>query len=226
MSDAAIKTCGTAAIGLSSLYVAYKILSQKLFAKRSCPPLVMCGPSGVGKGTLIEMAMKEFGDAFMKKISHTTRQPRQGEVNGVHYHFTTKEQMKKEIAEGKFIEHAEVHGNMYGTSVQSVQMIADEGAICLLEADIQGVEKIRKTLLNPSYVFIFPPKFEILKERLAARGSETAEQVEVRLETARTELKKMEAADYVDLKLINSDLDASYAKFREALLSFYPELRK
>lgn len=229
MSEAAIKTCGTAAIGLSALYLTYSILVKKFKSsadvKLSCPPLVMCGPSAVGKGTLIDMAMKEFSSAFMKKISHTTRKPRAGEVNGVHYHFTTKEKMTQEISEGKFIEHAEVHGNMYGTSVDSVQSIADKGAICLLEVDIQGVEAIRKTQLNPLYIFVFPLKFEVLEARMRARGSETEETIKIRLATAKTELAKMEAAQYTDLKLYNDDLDQSYAKFRVALLSYYPQLK-
>jgi guanylate kinase len=86
-------------------------------SKESLPrPVVFCGPSGVGKGTLIDMLMKRFpNDQFGFSVSHTTRKPREGEVNGVHYHFTTVEAMKKDIADGKFIEHANVHGNYYGT---------------------------------------------------------------------------------------------------------------
>lgn len=79
-------------------------------------PVVFCGPSGVGKGTLIEMLMKRFpNDQFGFSVSHTTRKPRDGEVDGVHYHFTTVDKMKKEINDGKFIEYAKVHGNYYGT---------------------------------------------------------------------------------------------------------------
>lgn len=79
-------------------------------------PVVFAGPSGVGKGTLINMLMKRFpNNQFGFSVSHTTRKPREGEVNGVHYHFTTVDQMKKDISQGKFIEHAEVHGNYYGT---------------------------------------------------------------------------------------------------------------
>merc|ERR1711957_346161 len=100
------------------------------------------------------------------------------------------------------------------------------GAICLLEVDIQGVEQICKTTLNPKYVFVFPPTFDDLKARLAARGSETAEQVETRLQTAKNELEKMDAADYADLKSINDDLSVAYPKFKQALLSYYPQLRK
>jgi guanylate kinase len=84
--------------------------------KEAPRPVVICGPSGVGKGTLIELLMKQFpNDQFGFSVSHTTRKPREGEVDGVHYNFSTVEKIKQEIAEGKFIEHAEVHGNYYGT---------------------------------------------------------------------------------------------------------------
>ena len=86
-------------------------------------PVVFCGPSGVGKGTLIEMLMKRFpNDQFGFSVSHTTRQPREGEVDGVHYHYTTVEKIKEEINEGKFIEYAEVHGKYYGTRYERLRL--------------------------------------------------------------------------------------------------------
>ncbi|MCI17332.1 guanylate kinase-like protein, partial [Trifolium medium] len=90
-------------------------------------PIVISGPSGVGKGTLISMLMKEFPSMFGFSVSHTTRAPRNMEKDGVHYHFTEKSVMEKEIKNGKFLEFASVHGNLYGTSVEAVEVVADAG---------------------------------------------------------------------------------------------------
>lgn len=92
-------------------------------------PIVISGPSGVGKGTLISMLMKEFPSMFGFSVSHTTRAPRDMEKNGVHYHFTEKSVMEKEIKNGKFLEFASVHGNLYGTSVEAVEVVADAGKV-------------------------------------------------------------------------------------------------
>jgi guanylate kinase len=93
-------------------------------------PVVICGPSGVGKGTLISRLMKEFPDTFGFSVSHTTRRPRDKEQSGVHYHFTERSIMELEIQEGKFLESATVHGNLYGTSVLAVEAVADAGKVC------------------------------------------------------------------------------------------------
>lgn len=92
-------------------------------------PIVISGPSGVGKGTLISMLMKEFPSMFGFSVSHTTRAPRNMEKDGVHYHFTEKSVMEKEIKSGKFLEFASVHGNLYGTSVEAVEVVADAGKV-------------------------------------------------------------------------------------------------
>lgn len=96
-------------------------------------PLVLCGPSGVGKSTIIARITKEFPDAFGFSVSHTTRAPREGEVDGVNYFFTDRESMQKAIEDGEFIEHAVFSGNMYGTSKTAVQSVMDQGKICILD---------------------------------------------------------------------------------------------
>ena len=92
-------------------------------------PVVICGPSGVGKGTLIGKLMKEFPDKFGFSVSHTTRNPREKEQDGVHYHFTTRQAMEEEIEDGKFLESAEVHGNLYGTSCAAVNAVSEAGKV-------------------------------------------------------------------------------------------------
>lgn len=92
-------------------------------------PVVICGPSGVGKGTLIGKLMKEYPNDFGFSVSHTTRKPRNTEVDGVHYHFTQRADMEVEVREGKFLESADVHGNLYGTSIAAVEAVADAGKV-------------------------------------------------------------------------------------------------
>ena len=101
-------------------------------------PVVICGPSGVGKGTLLTRLMAEHPDSFGFSVSHTTRQPRAGEVDGVHYHFVKKEDMEAAITRGEFIEYARVHSNMYGTSVKAVEDVRAAGKTCLLDIDVQA----------------------------------------------------------------------------------------
>uniref|UniRef100_H2YFN8 guanylate kinase n=1 Tax=Ciona savignyi TaxID=51511 RepID=H2YFN8_CIOSA len=150
----------------------------------SLRPVVFSGPSGTGKSTLLTMLFKEFPNEFGFSVSHTTRQPRPGEVTGTHYHFTTIEDMTKQIQQGNFIEHAKFSNNMYGTSKQAVQDVLKSHKICLLDVDEQGVKSIKKTDLNPLYIFISPPSLEALRDRLNNRGTETPDSVERRMATA------------------------------------------
>eukprot|EP00815_Leptocylindrus_aporus_P007157 CAMPEP_0116054538 /NCGR_PEP_ID=MMETSP0322-20121206/2863_1 /TAXON_ID=163516 /ORGANISM="Leptocylindrus danicus var. apora, Strain B651" /LENGTH=205 /DNA_ID=CAMNT_0003537953 /DNA_START=243 /DNA_END=860 /DNA_ORIENTATION=- len=161
-------------------------------SKNSNRPVVICGPSGVGKGTIINAFMENKTNLsrFGFSVSHTTRQPRVGEVNGIHYHFTTVDQMKKDIDNGLFLEHANVHGNLYGTSKKAVQDVAEKGKICILDIDVQGVQNTKKyDDFEATYIFIAPPSFETLKERLIGRGTESAETLRKRTENARIELE-------------------------------------
>jgi guanylate kinase len=152
-------------------------------------PLVLCGPSGSGKSTLLKKMMEDFPDRFGFSISHTTRKPRPGEVHGQHYHFTTMDEMRQAVADGKFIESATFCGNMYGTSKAAVDAVAQQGKVCVLDIDVQGVKQIKNTELNPLYVFIKPPSLEELKSRLTGRKTESEESLTHRLKVASEELE-------------------------------------
>jgi guanylate kinase len=121
-------------------------------------------------------------------ISHTTRKPREGEKDGVHYNFTTVDEIKKEIEAGKFVEYAEVHGNYYGTSVAAVQTVQEQGKICLLDIDIQGAQNVKKSDLDALYIFIAPPSMEELERRLRGRGTESEDAIVRRLGNAKAEM--------------------------------------
>ncbi|KAF3858149.1 hypothetical protein F7725_011350 [Dissostichus mawsoni] len=125
-----------------------------------------CGvqrPSGAGKSTLLKKLMKEYDSVFGFSVSHTTRNPRPGEVNGKEYHYVTREAMQKAIDNGEFIENAVFSGNMYGTSKAAVQAVQAKNLICILDIDMQGVRNIKKTDLNPIYVSIQPPSMAVLE---------------------------------------------------------------
>ena len=118
---------------------------------------------------VITRLLKEHPDKFGFSVSHTTRKPRPGEVDGVHYHFTTVEQIQKEIEDGKFIEHANVHGNYYGTSRAAVEKVLHSGKVCVLDIDVQGAEQVKKSSLHAKYLFVSPPSMDELEKRLRGR---------------------------------------------------------
>ncbi|KAG9160364.1 hypothetical protein Leryth_008758 [Lithospermum erythrorhizon] len=180
-------------------------------------PIVISGPSGVGKGTLISKLMKEFRSMFGFSVSHTTRGPREKEQDGVHYHFSERSIMEKAITDMKFLEFASVHGNLYGTSVEAVEVVADAGKRCILDIDVQGARSVRASPLEAIFIFVCPPSFEELEKRLRARGTETEEQVQKRLRNARTELDQGKSPGLFDHVLINDDLEGCYARLKELL---------
>ncbi|XP_063929680.1 guanylate kinase [Zophobas morio] len=181
-------------------------------------PLVLCGPSGSGKSTLLKKMMEDFPDKFGFSISHTTRKPRPGEVDGQHYHFTTVEDMQKAILDGQFIEHATFCGNMYGTSKAAVNFVREQGKICVLDIDVQGVKQVKNTDLDPLYVFIKPPSLDELKKRLTARKTETEESLLHRLKVASEELD-YGTEDNFDCIVINDNLEHAYVQLKTFLES-------
>ena len=180
-------------------------------------PLVIVGPSGVGKGTLIAMLQREFPDKFGFSVSHTTRGPRPGEVNGVHYNFVDKQAMERDIANGKFLEHAHVHQNIYGTSFAAVKSVTKAGKICLLDIDVQGAELVKKSGMDAAYVFIAPPSMEELERRLRGRGTEAEDAVLKRLENARTDMKSKDVAGFYYAVIVNDDVDKAYMALKEVI---------
>lgn len=180
---------------------------------------VVTGPSGVGKSVLIKRLMSDVPGRVGFSVSHTTRDPRPGEVDGVDYHFVTRRTMENAIAAGEFVEHAQVHGNLYGTSMSAVQAVIQRGLVCLLDIDIQGAESVRQSRLHPrtSYVFLAPPSLEELERRLRGRGTETEERIQLRLGNARSELAELErrpAAWDMILRWREVDLPRVHDEFR------------
>ncbi|CAO3612772.1 unnamed protein product [Cunninghamella blakesleeana] len=180
---------------------------------------VISGPSGSGKSTLLKRLFAEYPTTFGFSVSHTTRGPRPGEVDGKDYHFVEKSVMESEVAEGKFIESATFSGNMYGTSIKAVQDVVDSGKVCILDIDMQGVKSVKQTDLQPKYIFIQPPSMEILEQRLRGRGTEKEEAILKRLEAAHAELDYAKVPEAYHHIVINDDKDVAYESLCTAIFN-------
>lgn len=191
--------------------------SSVFAVKMSVRPVVISGPSGTGKSTLLKKLMNEYNDCFAFSVSHTTRKPRPGEEDGRDYFFVSRDDMEKAINNNEFVEHAEFSGNLYGTSKKSVEDIATSGRICILDIDMQGVRSVKKTDLNPVFIFIKPPDRESLRSRLVGRGTETEESLKKRLEIAKSELQYAEEPGLFDHVIINNDLEVAYTELKSLL---------
>ncbi len=174
--------------------------------------IAVSGFSGAGKGTLMKKLMDECPDDFALSISATTRQPREGEKEGVEYFFKTKEEFEEMIDAGELIEHAVYVGNYYGTPKKFVDEQRESGKDVLLEIEVQGVLQVKEKFPDTVTVFVTPPTISELRKRLTGRGTEDAETIEKRIERAAEEVRY--AYDY-DYLLINDDIDKAIADLRD-----------
>lgn len=166
--------------------------------------LVLSGPSGAGKSSLIKKVEDKIG-AFYFSISTTTRPMREGEVEGVHYHFVGQDEFKQDIADEHFLEYALVHGNYYGTSIKPVKEALKRGEIVIFDIDVQGHDAVQNRLGDiTTSVFVTTPSLKELKHRLTSRGTDAQDVIDARIEMATREVQRISEYDYL---VINDDLD-------------------
>ena len=170
--------------------------------------IVISGPSGAGKGTICKALLEKRDDLFIS-VSATTRSPRAGEVDGVNYHFLTKEDFIARVEKNDFLEYANVHGNMYGTPKFKVEEMLAEGKNVILEIDIQGALKVKENFSEGVFIFILPPSMEELKHRIIKRGSETEESLMTRFKNAYQEINYVSKYNYA---VVNDEVDTAVTK--------------
>lgn len=171
---------------------------------------VYSGPSGVGKGTILDRIMQEDSNVY-RSVSATTRSPRPNEVHGIHYYFMTEEEFSEGIRKNEFLEYVKTYNTSYGTLKKDVEDKLFEGKDVFLEIDVKGALNLKSSGVQAVYIFVAPIDIAVLRERLIGRGTETIEKIEERLSISSWELSKAKEYDYL---LINDDLDKACDELR------------
>lgn len=176
-------------------------------------PVVIAGPSGVGKATVRRAVFERLPEGRLS-VSATTRSPREGEVDGVDYHFVTRDEFQRLIDDDALLEWAPYVGNLYGTLRSEVEQGVAAGAVVFLDIEVKGALQIRRRLPGALLVFLLPPSFAELERRLRGRGTEDDEEIARRLDTARAELAQR---DHFDLQVVNDDPDRCAGEILQAI---------
>ena len=176
---------------------------------------IICGPSGVGKGTVVARLLASDPKLYFS-VSATTRPPRPGEVDGKHYHFLSREQFQRWIDEDAFLEHAEFVGNLYGTPKLYVDKAMDQGRDVILDIEIQGAEQVHRRRPEAIRIYVAPPSWAELERRLIGRGTEDMEKVRRRLERGKQAFAAARSFDYF---VINDTVDNAVAEIRAIMLA-------
>ncbi|KAL0263490.1 guanylate kinase [Diplodia seriata] len=197
-------------------------MSQQAKPAFDTRPVIISGPSGAGKSTILKRLFAEFPGRFGFSVSHTTRAPRPGEQDGREYHFTTREAFESMIAENKFVENAVFGGNRYGTSFAAVADLANEGRVCILDIELEGVKQVDRLskedklpFARPKFLFLAPPSVEVLEQRLRGRGTDTEDAIQKRLDQARVEMEFAQTGAIHEKVVVNDELDKAYKEVRD-----------
>ncbi|KAL2073803.1 hypothetical protein VTL71DRAFT_11129 [Oculimacula yallundae] len=175
-------------------------------------PIIISGPSGVGKGTLYKLLLDRHPNTFATSISHTTRAPRPGETRDVDYYYTDMATFEKMIEEKGFVEHAQFGGNRYGTSRKMIGEVSAGGRVVVLDIEMEGVKQIKTSHLSARYVFIAPPSMTELESRLRNRGTEKEDSIQKRLAQAKNEIEYSKVPGVHDIIIVNEDLEKAYGE--------------
>lgn len=180
--------------------------------------LILVAPSGGGKSTMTNRLLNDF-DRIRFSVSATTRAPRKGEKDGVHYHYLSRDEFKKRIDQGEFLEWEEFYnGTMYGTLRPVVENDLDKGYFILLDIDVLGAKNVKQQYGDDALaVFISPPSLDVLEQRLRARGTESEQTLKTRLERAE---KEMNYASEFDTVVVNDDLETAYSELKQIVSNY------
>ncbi|WP_440453857.1 guanylate kinase [Psychrobacter sp. ASPA161_9] len=176
---------------------------------------IITAASGTGKTSLVKQLLATTNDLTVS-VSHTTRAPRPGEIDGQHYHFTSIDMFTKAIGEGQFLEHAEVFGNYYGTSESSVRAQLEAGIDVILEIDWQGALQVKKIFAEAIMIFILPPSVATLRQRLSTRATDSTDVIEQRLAGSVNEMSQYVHADYV---VINDNFEVALTELKAIIVA-------
>ncbi|MBD2502584.1 guanylate kinase [Anabaena azotica] len=175
--------------------------------------IVLTGPSGVGKGTLMRSLLQRHPELYYS-VSATTRAPRPGEVDGTNYYFISRSKFEQLLAQGEFLESAEFAGNYYGTPREAVLSQVQSGKLVVLEIELEGARQVRASFPQALSIFILPPSFEELERRIRGRGQDSEEAIARRLQRAKQEIA---AADEFDIQIVNDDFETALNAIETAL---------
>ena len=168
--------------------------------------VVISGPSGAGKSSFVKALLRGNGEDLTYSVSATTRAKRPHEIEGKDYFFLTRDEFQRRVNAGDFVEHAQVHGEMYGTLRSQIERVLESGRNVLLDVDVQGGQAVRRVYPDAVLIFVLPPSIEDLEERLRARGTDREDRIKVRLENAQREIALMREYDYA---VVNDDLETA-----------------
>ena len=185
--------------------------------------LVVVGPSGVGKDTLMQKVFDKHPGKFKKGVTHTSRQMRPGEKEGYNYYYVTEQEFLRLKDSNGLVEHNFYNGNYYGLSKKELEDGTKGDKICYVIIDINGAKKIHELKIPANFVAILPPNEETLEKRLKGRGTESEEVIKGRLETAKTETREIDKSSFFNCKVYNEDLEKAVLDMEENLKKLYPQ---
>ena len=187
--------------------------------------LIVVGPSGVGKDTVMQKVFEKHPGHFKKGVTHTTRQMRPGEKEGYNYYYVSKEDFLKLKEEDGFVETNEYNANHYGLSKKELENGTKGDKILYLIIDINGAQRVHDLNIPANFVAILSPSEKILEQRLRGRGTESQDVIEGRLKTAKTETRRINESDFFNIKVYNDVLDKAVLDMEEKLKKLYPQLK-
>ena len=183
---------------------------------------VISGPSAVGKGTVVKRILSEC-ENIQVSVSATTRKPRSGEEHGVHYYFMSDAEFNKMVDDGGFLEYALVHGHHYGTPKKAVEEQLSRGNDVILEIDVQGAAQVKSAGAEAVYIFVMPPSMDELRRRFDKRGTESADDIELRMSKAAGEIRRIAEYDYF---IVNDDLDTAVEAVKAIISSEHHRIQE